>query len=1106
MHLALRWEAAAPLNVDEGILQIHIAQADLLTVSATHAFADVSVGDETLQGEVVKAARAAKIASDFYLTGTEDALLRSHLYLTLFDARNLDPERVVTGHLPRPIGEAMTSLSSLRGGILGTLLRAYPSLREAASRIPSFAELESKVGLDLSGAKGGRIIERSLDLSEGDAGRGTVKVTLTWWSPATLQKPPPQPLPRQWRWLQGWQGYTLYAFLLMCYLMDAANYGIFKDFPPPPPAPPRSPPLPPPPCPPPSPPPPGHPPPHPPPPDYWLYYLMEEIGIMLAFAMAASIPLCMLIRASQYIWPKIYKVYADYQQSMIDEARRLREQREAEEAARRAAEEAARLAAEEEARFQAEVAAERARKSDPSNTLKSALVGDYARVMDLFRSWDKDADGTIGKKELRLALTKLGYEGPPENVGILFARYDADGGGKINYKELHKALDRETQEEDAAAFTAAAEAQAAAAEAAAVAVVEAEKEAARSAEQDRQAASLWGVTSRVLGQVVSGGSLDPPQKASFAPAQASPKPSPTRSPESSARLAVRSPPTSERVLMSAVKNTKPTPRKSPAELSSLFERLALSKGTLAKLGADSPLNSPTRSARGRGMHSLVDWSAEEAMVAARPQIPPMIGWSNAIGAGVDKRPYTPPPKATYEKSTPGKASAFKARPAPRMNPPPPQSAASSVMRELRNVAREHRDAPWRPTTSPRHLLSASEMSFERLEASCDGQQVEASQEGGGWFGTGGWLGGGGGSTAGRTSDLEMGGSSARLFGRRQEPNLWSFSSALKPTDRADVLQRSAMRADLTGRVSSPAIKLEKPGQLEAESADTLPLLGYAAATTAHGSSSLSLSSGGARIQRSSPRRKRDPSPQGQLSNRLARLSALPGDMLSGRVTTKLTRSCTGSGPGFGSVSGYLRTREQRNFIDPRGSAPLALSPPPRRLRGPSDGSNGTEQDMTMADDAETDIDVGQTPADWRRRISRARTVRDAEGVREVFTDVEGLLRSDALKLRVVDTLRMLDRDNEGHVTKDEFCMRMTQLGASYVLSGQIANLFQEIDDDGTGGAISYVNLNQKLRSGKAVALAEQLRDGAIGEIGQAELKTRYTSNALPLEPEKPLRA
>ena len=128
----------------------------------------------------------------------------------------------------------------------------------------------------------------------------------------------------------------------------------------------------------------------------------------------------------------------------------------------------------------------------------------------------------------------------------------------------------------------------------------------------------------------------------------------------------------------------------------------------------------------------------------------------------------------------------------------------------------------------------------------------------------------------------------------------------------------------------------------------------------------------------------------------------------------------------------------------------------------------------------------------------------AEVVREVFGDIEGLLRSDALKLRVVDTLRALDRDGAGHVTKDEFCMRMTQLGASYVLSGQIANLFEEIDDDGTD-ALCYMNLNRRLRSGKAVELAEQLRDGAIGEI-ERSMKPRYTSNALPLEPEQPLRA
>ena len=343
----------------------------------------------------------------------------------------------------------------------------------------------------------------------------------------------------------------------------------------------------------------------------------------------------------------------------------------------------------------------------------------------------------------------------------------------------------------------------------------------------------------------------------------------------------------------------------------------------------------------------------------------------------------------------------------------------------------------------------------------------------------------------------MGGTSARRLGWRQEPNLWSFSSALRPAERADVLQRSAVRADLTGCVSSRGIKLDKAGQPEAEPADKLPLLG-------HVSSSMSLSSSSVGMQRSSPRRKRDPSPQGQVSNRLARLSALPGDMLSGRVATKLARSCTSSGPGFGAVSGYLRSREQRSSIDQTGSTHLGLRTPPR-LSDPPHSSAGAEQDVRISGDGDAEIDVGQTPADWRRRMSRAHMEEPtAEVVREVFGDIEGLLRSDALKLRVVDTLRALDRDGAGHVTKDEFCMRMTQLGASYVLSGQIANLFEEIDDDGTD-ALCYMNLNRRLRSGKAVELAEQLRDGAIGEI-ERSMKPRYTSNALPLEPEQPLRA
>ena len=35
------------------------------------------------------------------------------------------------------------------------------------------------------------------------------------------------------------------------------------------------------------------------------------------------------------------------------------------------------------------------------------------RVIDLFREWDEDGDGTVSKKEFRKAIVHLGLEAPP---------------------------------------------------------------------------------------------------------------------------------------------------------------------------------------------------------------------------------------------------------------------------------------------------------------------------------------------------------------------------------------------------------------------------------------------------------------------------------------------------------------------------------------------------------------------------------------------------------------------------------------------------------------------------------------------------------------------
>ena len=74
--------------------------------------------------------------------------------------------------------------------------------------------------------------------------------------------------------------------------------------------------------------------------------------------------------------------------------------------------------------------------------LRSALVEQAQRVIDLFKSWDQDGDGTITKVEFRRALPELGLWANPEDVDELFDSFDSDGGGSISFRELNRMLRR----------------------------------------------------------------------------------------------------------------------------------------------------------------------------------------------------------------------------------------------------------------------------------------------------------------------------------------------------------------------------------------------------------------------------------------------------------------------------------------------------------------------------------------------------------------------------------------------------------------------------------------------------------------------------------------
>ena len=75
-----------------------------------------------------------------------------------------------------------------------------------------------------------------------------------------------------------------------------------------------------------------------------------------------------------------------------------------------------------------------------SNQLAEALKANASRVMDLFRSWDRDGDGEVSRTEFQRAIPALGFDVPKADVDELFNMWDNDGGGSVNYKELKKIL------------------------------------------------------------------------------------------------------------------------------------------------------------------------------------------------------------------------------------------------------------------------------------------------------------------------------------------------------------------------------------------------------------------------------------------------------------------------------------------------------------------------------------------------------------------------------------------------------------------------------------------------------------------------------------------
>ena len=63
--------------------------------------------------------------------------------------------------------------------------------------------------------------------------------------------------------------------------------------------------------------------------------------------------------------------------------------------------------------------------SDIATQLRDALTAQAVRVIDLFREWDEDGDGTVSKKEFRKALPALGLKVPREEADAKIRREKA---------------------------------------------------------------------------------------------------------------------------------------------------------------------------------------------------------------------------------------------------------------------------------------------------------------------------------------------------------------------------------------------------------------------------------------------------------------------------------------------------------------------------------------------------------------------------------------------------------------------------------------------------------------------------------------------------------
>ena len=72
--------------------------------------------------------------------------------------------------------------------------------------------------------------------------------------------------------------------------------------------------------------------------------------------------------------------------------------------------------------------------------LRRELKKNWARVREIFRSWDTNGDGLIQPSEFNAAMRSLGLQASDAALEKLFASFDRDGGGTLDYEEMNALL------------------------------------------------------------------------------------------------------------------------------------------------------------------------------------------------------------------------------------------------------------------------------------------------------------------------------------------------------------------------------------------------------------------------------------------------------------------------------------------------------------------------------------------------------------------------------------------------------------------------------------------------------------------------------------------